>query len=133
LLLDQTFLAGLGNIYVDEALWEARLHPLQPAATLSSTETEALWRAIRKVLRRALVRGGTRLGLGQSNFQSILSRPSEGGGVLKVFHRAGSPCFRCGHPVMRSVVGQRGTHTCPRCQVLRPLPAQNPEVAGMLP
>ncbi len=130
LLLDQTFIAGLGNIYVDEALWEARLHPLQPASSLATREVQALLRAIRRVLRRGLARGGTRLGTGQGNFQSLLPRYENDTAALKVFRRSGNPCPRCGHPVLRSTVGQRGTHTCPRCQVLHQAHSKNRSVAG---
>jgi formamidopyrimidine-DNA glycosylase len=115
LLLDQNFLAGLGNIYVDEALWAAGLHPLRPAAALNRTQVDALHRAIRRVLRRGLANGGTRLGHGQSNFQSVQHRETASA-PLNVFQRHGQPCPRCGSPVQRLVVAQRGTHVCLRCQ-----------------
>jgi formamidopyrimidine-DNA glycosylase len=120
LLLDQRVIAGLGNIYVDEALWEARLHPLQPAGSLSRRQVQALWRAIGTVLQRALSRGGTRLGEGQGNFHALQPRQENGSDALQVFRREGAPCPRCGRTLVRTVVCQRGTHTCPRCQALRP-------------
>lgn len=116
LLLDQTFIAGLGNIYVDEALWDARLHPCRKAAALAAHEIKALHRAIRKVLRRGLRNNGTSLGAGQSNFNSIGEQPGRNREALKVFRCTGRACPRCGTPIARITVGQRSTHICPRCQ-----------------
>ncbi len=116
LLLDQSVLAGLGNIYVDEALWEARLHPLRPASDLSAAEIRALHRAVRRVLRRGLANGGTSLGHGQGNFSATTRGAGENGKALKVFRRTGQNCPRCQTAIQRLVVGQRSTHVCPCCQ-----------------
>jgi formamidopyrimidine-DNA glycosylase len=116
LLLDQKVLAGLGNIYVDEALWEARLHPLRPAADLSADEIRALHRAVRRVLRRGLANGGTSLGHGQGNFSATSRGAGTNRNALKVFRRTDQGCPRCGETIRRLVVGQRSTHICPRCQ-----------------
>ena len=116
LLLNQAFLAGLGNIYVDEALWEASLHPQRRAETLSAAETRLLWRSIRKVLRLGVRRMGTSLGTGKGNFYSVAGRRGRNQDQLKVFRRTGEPCPRCATPIARMVVAQRGTHLCPRCQ-----------------
>ncbi|MFO7495053.1 MAG: bifunctional DNA-formamidopyrimidine glycosylase/DNA-(apurinic or apyrimidinic site) lyase [Desulfobacterales bacterium] len=116
LLLDQTFIAGLGNIYVDEALWDARLHPCRRAASLAANEIQALHRAIRTVLRRGLRNNGTSLGAGQSNFNSIGERRGSNREALRVFRRTGLDCPRCRTPIARIIVGQRSTHICPRCQ-----------------
>ena len=116
LLLDQSTVAGLGNIYVDEALWRARLHPCRQAGTLAPAETARLHAAIRKVLREAVDIGGTSLGDGRANFYSVAGRRGRHADNLRVFRRTGAPCPRCGRPVVRIVVGQRGTHLCPRCQ-----------------
>ena len=116
LLLDQTFIAGLGNIYVDEALWDARIHPCRIAATLSTGETKALHRAIPKVLKRGLKNLGTTLGTGKSNFYSVARHRGRNQDQLKVFRRSGLPCPRCNTPVERIIVGQRSTHICPNCQ-----------------
>ncbi len=116
LLLDQTFLAGLGNIYADEALWEARLHPRTEAASLAGAQVEALHRAIRTVLARGLRNRGTSLGDGEANWRSLGRRRGANGAALKVFRRTGEPCPRCGAPIERRIVGQRATHICPRCQ-----------------
>jgi formamidopyrimidine-DNA glycosylase len=116
LLLDQSFLAGLGNIYVDESLWLARLHPLRRAHTLSAAEARRLHRAIHDVLTRALAANGTTLGAGHANFYSVAGRRGRHADALRVFRRHGEPCPRCGRPIERTVVGQRGTHLCPSCQ-----------------
>jgi formamidopyrimidine-DNA glycosylase len=108
LLLDQTFLAGLGNIYTDEALFRARLHPLTPASALTRAEATALLTAIREVLREGIAHCGTSL-----DWIYPDGRMQE---FLRVYGRAGAPCTACGAPIVRAVLGQRGTWTCPRCQ-----------------
>ncbi len=116
LLLDQRFLAGLGNIYVDEALWEARIHPLRQASRLTSAQVSRLCSAIGEVLRRGIEAQGTSLGAGRTNFYSVAGRRGENADNLRVFRRQGSPCPRCATILRRIVVGQRATHLCPRCQ-----------------
>ncbi len=112
LLLDQSLLAGLGNIYVDEALWEARIHPARAADSLSSSEITELHSAIRDVLWRAVERCGTTL----RDFRDAANRPGSNQFSLAVYHRTGEPCLRCGTPIVRCVLAQRGTHYCPHCQ-----------------
>ncbi len=119
LLLAQSFIAGLGNIYVDEALWEAKLHPCRLSSTISETEAKALHRAIRKVLRRGLKNLGTTLGAGKANFYSIEQRQGRNREELKVFQRTEQPCPRCKTIIERMIVGQRSTHICPTCQKLK--------------
>ncbi len=114
LLLNQRFLAGLGNIYTDEALWRARLHPLRRADTLNGEEVARLQRAIREVLEEAIASGGTTLP--DVAYQRPDGRSGEFAGLLAVYGRDGQPCPRCGTPIVRIVVGGRGTHVCPRCQ-----------------
>jgi formamidopyrimidine-DNA glycosylase len=113
LLLNQRFIAGLGNIYVDEALYRARLHPCRTADTFSEDEIGRLYRAVRAVLRQALEHHGT-------SFDGIFVRPQGQEGRqqegLLVYGQAGEPCARCSTPIERIVVGGRGTHLCPRCQ-----------------
>jgi formamidopyrimidine-DNA glycosylase len=116
LLLDQTFIAGLGNIYVDEALWESRIHPCRTAASLSEAEVRALHRAIPKVLKRGIQNLGTSLGTGKTNFYSIAKHQGRNRDELKVFRQTGRPCRRCRTAIRRIIVGQRSTHICPRCQ-----------------
>ena len=117
LLLDQHFLAGLGNIYTDEALWLARIHPCRRADSLCLEEAVALHRAIRKVLRQGLRNMGTTLGNADANFYSVAGRRGRNRDRLNVFRRTGQKCPRCRQStVVRIVVGQRGTHICPHCQ-----------------
>lgn len=116
LLLDQSFLAGLGNIYVDEALWDAGLHPTRPSDTLTVEDIRRLHRAIRKVLRRGLRNMGTTLGTGQTTFYSVAGHRGRNRDQLNVFRRTGLPCPRCRTAIVRLVVGQRSTHVCPTCQ-----------------
>ena len=118
LLLDQTFIAGLGNIYVDEALWDAKLHPNRKADTLSTREIKALHRAIPKVLNRGLKNLGTSLGTGETNFYSVARHRGRNKDELMVFRRTALPCRRCKRPIERIIVGQRSTHICTRCQKL---------------
>jgi formamidopyrimidine-DNA glycosylase len=115
LLLHQRFLAGLGNIYADEALHRARIHPLQPAATLSARRAERLHEAILEVLKEAIAAGGSSIsdyvdGGGRSGRFQLLHR---------VYGREGQPCPACGTAVRRIVAAQRGTWFCPRCQPCR--------------
>jgi formamidopyrimidine-DNA glycosylase len=116
LLLNQNFIAGLGNIYADEALWRAQIHPLRSAATLTSDEIVSLHAGIVSILSDAIQSGGTSLSDNQYR------QPDGGAGayqaLLAVYGRAGADCPRCGAGVERLVVGQRGTHFCPGCQKL---------------
>jgi len=116
LLLDQSFIAGLGNIYVDEALWDAGLHPNRIAASLSMPEIKALHRAIPRVLSRGLKNLGTSLGTGETNFYSVARHRGRNKDELKVFRRTDLPCPRCKTPIKRIIVGQRSTHICSKCQ-----------------
>lgn len=118
LLLDQTFLAGLGNIYVDEALWEAYLHPLQPANTLTSSQARSLYQGIIRVLTRGIDSQGTTLGSGQTNYYRLDGTKGSHQQLLNVFRRTGQSCPRCGHLIERLIVSQRSTHICPHCQPL---------------
>jgi formamidopyrimidine-DNA glycosylase len=120
LLLDQTVLAGLGNIYVDEALWDAHLHPCRISSAVSRKDAAVLHRAIRKVLKRGLKNMGTTLGTGRANFYSVGRRSGRNRDQLNAFRRTGQPCPRCKTPVERIIVGQRSTHICPACQKQSP-------------
>jgi formamidopyrimidine-DNA glycosylase len=110
LLLDQRFIAGLGNIYVDEALWDAGLHPERTADSLEPADVRRLHRAIRKVLRRGLKNLGTTLGTGATTFYSLAQNRGRNKDQLKVFRRTGAPCPCCRQPIERLIVGQRSTH-----------------------
>lgn len=113
LLLDQKRLAGLGNIYADEALFEAGLHPLRAPASLATPEVAGLHQAIREVLDRAIARTGP-----WRYYRTGTTPEGEPEPYLQVYDRAGQPCPRCGMPISRIVVAGRGTHLCPRCQPL---------------
>ncbi|MBU4199919.1 MAG: bifunctional DNA-formamidopyrimidine glycosylase/DNA-(apurinic or apyrimidinic site) lyase [Verrucomicrobia bacterium] len=119
LLLDQAFLAGLGNIYTDEALWEARLHPRRRAETLNQAEARSLFLAIRKILKRGIRYAGTSLGSGKSNFSGLKGRRGRHQEFLRVYQQTGEPCSRCGSLIRRLKIGQRSTHICPTCQMDR--------------
>ncbi len=125
LLLDQAFIAGIGNIYADEALWRARLHPLRRAASLHPPDEARLYREVRAVLTEAIERRGSSV--------DDYTAPDGDGAMqehLQVYQRAGAPCFRCSRPVRRIVVGQRATHFCSWCQRL-PAP-DRPGTAAIL-
>jgi formamidopyrimidine-DNA glycosylase len=112
LLLDQTFIAGVGNIYADEALWRARLHPLRAADTLTPADVRRLHRAVRQVLREGIANRGVSF----SDYVGADGEPGANAERLAVYRRTGEPCYRCGRRIERIVVGQRSTHFCPRCQ-----------------
>jgi formamidopyrimidine-DNA glycosylase len=114
LLLNQAFLAGLGNIYADEALFVARLHPLRKADTLTLDEEEALYGAIRLVLARAIAGRGTTLD--DQGYRDASGQAGSFQEQIAVYGRTGAPCATCRNPIERIVVGGRSTHFCPRCQ-----------------
>ena len=111
-ILDQSTVAGVGNIYADEALWRARIHPLRPAAGLGPAEVRSLHRAIRAALFAGIARQGATL----RDYRA--PDGSEGGmqDEFKVYGRDGEPCPRCGREIAKIRVAGRGTHFCPRCQ-----------------
>jgi formamidopyrimidine-DNA glycosylase len=112
LLLNQKFLRSLGNIYVDEALFAAGIHPLAMAARLSDRRLERLHQAVVEILQEAIAAGG-------SSISDYVDADGARGNFQhrhQVYGRAGEPCPRCGHGIERMVVGQRGTHLCRRCQ-----------------
>ena len=112
-LLDQRTLAGLGNIYVDEALWYARLHPLRPAGGVAADELRRLHRGIRRALELGIRRQGSTL----SDYRLPDGSPGSMQDEFRAYGRAGEPCDRCGRPISKTRVGGRGTWYCPRCQV----------------
>lgn len=115
LLLNQTFIAGVGNIYADESLWYAKIHPLRDATTLTDKEASDLYNAIRRVFRKAIGVGGTSF---DATYKRINGSSGEFQEDLRVVGRAGEPCYRCGTPILKTVVGQRGTYYCPNCQTV---------------
>ncbi len=118
LLLDQSIICGLGNIYVDEALWQAGIHPRALSDSLSEHQIKRLRYAIPSVLRRGIKNGGTSLGAGYGNYTSLAGRVGGNSLSLKVYGRADMPCVECGELIRKITVAQRGTHFCPACQPL---------------
>lgn len=112
LLLNQEFLVGLGNIYVDEALYRAAIHPEQSASTLKPKQVESLYKSIVETLTEAVNQGG-------SSIKSYVNGQGEMGMFqqsLDVYGKKDEPCNKCGTPIIRMVVAGRGTHICPKCQ-----------------
>jgi formamidopyrimidine-DNA glycosylase len=114
LLLDQRIVAGLGNIYADEALFRAGIHPLRPGNTLAPGEIAALRDAIQATLLMGIEHGGTTFG----RHRDIYDEAGTNLDYIEVYRRTGQPCVRCGTPIQRIVVTQRGTHFCSHCQPL---------------
>jgi formamidopyrimidine-DNA glycosylase len=109
LLLDQTFLAGLGNIYTDEALHLAKLHPLSASDSVTKKQAKGLWRAVREVLEEGIRHNGASI--------DWVYRGGDFQNHFRVYGQTGKPCPVCGTTIERITVGQRGTHYCPQCQV----------------
>ncbi|MFI5388421.1 MAG: bifunctional DNA-formamidopyrimidine glycosylase/DNA-(apurinic or apyrimidinic site) lyase [Candidatus Eremiobacterales bacterium] len=112
LLLDQKRIAGVGNIYANEALFRARIRPRRPAGRLSARERIALVAALRRVLLRAIESRGSSV----DDYVDAEGLPGDFQKKLNVYGRAGLPCRRCRTPIKRIVLGQRGTFYCPACQ-----------------
>jgi len=112
LLLDQSVLRGVGNIYADESLWRAGIHPARLAAQLSRTDLARLRQAIRYVLRWAIRLGGSSI----SDFVDAEGNPGEFQIRHRAYHRHGKPCFRCGTTIRQMIVAGRSSHFCPKCQ-----------------
>jgi len=126
-LLDQGLIAGLGNIYVDEALWRSRIHPLTASNSLSETSLRRLLRAIRHVLRLSIRNQGTTF----SSFENPYGESGNNASYLKVYGRSRerAVCDRCGGPLERLVVAGRGTVLCPHCQIL---PVESSTASGLI-
>lgn len=119
LLLDQTVIAGLGNIYADEALWEAGIHPLALAQQLRKETISKLHKSIVNVLSRGVRNSGTTLGRNELNYYSVGKRSGRNQDELRVFRKTGQPCPRCQTKILRIIVGQRSSHICLKCQKRR--------------
>jgi formamidopyrimidine-DNA glycosylase len=116
LLLDQSFVAGVGNIYADEALFEARLDPRRRAGTLLEDEISKLWKAVRRVIESGVRNGGTSLGDGQGNYVDLNGEAGGHREKVKVYGRSGQPCVVCGQPLHKTQIAQRTTVFCEHCQ-----------------
>ncbi|MBE3561140.1 MAG: bifunctional DNA-formamidopyrimidine glycosylase/DNA-(apurinic or apyrimidinic site) lyase [Ktedonobacteraceae bacterium] len=123
LLLDQRVVAGVGNIYADEALYQAGIHPLRRADSLTSDEIESLHKGIVTVLTLGIEHGGTSF----NDYRDLWGEAGENYSHMRVYHQQGRPCARCGSLIERIVVAQRSTHFCPGCQRLSaPAPLSPP-------
>ncbi|MBZ6371541.1 MULTISPECIES: bifunctional DNA-formamidopyrimidine glycosylase/DNA-(apurinic or apyrimidinic site) lyase [Microbacterium] len=112
-LLDQTVLSGIGNIYADEALWAARIHPETPAAALSARAAGRLLADVRAVLQKALAEGGTSF---DAQYVNVNGQAGYFAHSLNAYGRTSQPCPRCGTPIVRVSFTNRSSHFCPRCQ-----------------
>jgi len=110
LIMDQHFIAGMGNIYTDEALYRAQLHPLKRSNTLTKEQSACLLDSLRSVLKEGICRNGASI--------DWVYRGGDFQNHFNVYGRAGDPCPTCGTLIERLVVGQRGTHICPHCQCM---------------
>ncbi len=115
-LLDQERLSGIGNIYADESLWAARLHPEQPASTVSARKARELLEAVRAVLRKALAEGGTSF---DAQYVNVNGQSGYFSHSLNAYGQHGKACPRCGGLIIREQFMNRSSHFCPRCQRLR--------------
>ena len=114
LLMDQKFLAGVGNIYSDEALWLAKIHPKRAASSLTSTEVEKLYQAIKE----SLTTGIKHKGAPSSSYVNLGGEKGVFLTYANAYHRTGLPCNRCKTPIIRLKIGSRSAHFCPACQTL---------------
>jgi len=112
LLLNQKLIAGLGNIYADESLWLARIHPERIASQIKPAEIKKLYQAINQVIKKALKYRGTTF----NNYVDSSGQKGSFSNFLKVYGRQGEKCANCGHPIQKKKVAGRGTHYCPSCQ-----------------
>jgi formamidopyrimidine-DNA glycosylase len=112
LLLDQSVLRGVGNIYADESLWRARIHPARMGSKLSEKETQTLRRVLQEILNRAIVMRGSSI----SDFLDANGEPGEYQRHHRAYGREGKPCYRCRTPIRRVIVAGRSSHFCPKCQ-----------------
>lgn len=113
-LLDQTVIAGVGNIYADESLWGAKIHPQRLVSTITVAEFEVLYDELREVMNLAIKKGGST----DRNYVNAEGKRGSYMDFARVFRREGKPCPRCGTIIVKTKVAGRGTHVCPHCQVL---------------
>lgn len=112
--MDQKVISGVGNIYANEALWLAKIHPLTAAVALSGKQVKELYQALLKVLRDGLRLGGATIA--DEKYRSIYGERGKYEEVVRVYQKKGKPCPRCGTEIKYLKVGQRGTFICEKCQ-----------------
>ena len=113
-LMEQTVIAGIGNIYSDEILWQAKIHPFKEVSRLSDQELKKIYKSMQDILLKAIKRGGESI----SDFRRISGEKGEFDPLRKVYRREGKPCLRCGTEIQRKKIGGRSSHFCPSCQSL---------------
>jgi formamidopyrimidine-DNA glycosylase len=111
-LMDQKFLAGVGNIYASESLYKAKIHPQRVASTLDLEEVGKLYKSLREILKEAIKYRGTSV----DSYRDVKDKKGDYEARLKVYGREGKPCYNCGKPIRRIELGGRGTFFCPNCQ-----------------
>ena len=114
-LLDQTVIAGIGNIYADESLWGAKIHPATLTGVLAQVQLEKLYEEVRLVMNLSIEKGGST----DRNYVNAEGKKGSYIDFARVFHRQGLPCPRCGTLIIKTKVAGRGTHLCPRCQKVK--------------
>jgi formamidopyrimidine-DNA glycosylase len=112
LLMDQKFLAGVGNIYASESLYKAKIHPQRVAFTLTKEEVGKLYKSLQEILKEAIKYRGTSV----DSYRDVEGKKGDYAARLKVYGREGKPCYNCGKPIRRIELGGRGTFFCPNCQ-----------------
>jgi formamidopyrimidine-DNA glycosylase len=117
-LLDQSILAGIGNIYADEALWESQIHPERFCNTLLLSEIKCLYISIKNVLTRGIENQGTSLGKGKTNYRDLNGKSGQNKEKVNAYGRGGFPCLRCQTELKKIKLAQRGTTFCPKCQII---------------
>jgi formamidopyrimidine-DNA glycosylase len=115
-LLDQTVVAGVGNIYADESLWGAKIHPQRLVGTITEEEFTRLFTELRSVMNTAIEKGGST----DKNYVNAEGKRGSYLSFARVFRREGKPCPRCGTTIIKFKAAGRGTHICPHCQILSP-------------
>lgn len=115
-LMDQALIAGIGNIYADEILWESKIHPLSISNQIPKVKVDEIYHAIKKILNKAIELRGT----STSDFRDTKGKKGKFGEIISVYRRNGLPCQRDGRPIKRITLGSRGTHFCDFCQVRYP-------------
>ena len=112
--MDQNVIVGIGNIYADEILWQAKIHPFKPANKLSNEELKEIFLAMKQILQKAVNLRGTSI----SDYRDTAGKSGKYGKIKKVYQREDEPCFRCKTPIKRIKIGGRSSHFCPKCQDL---------------
>ena len=113
-LMNQTVIAGIGNIYSDEILWQAKIHPFKEVSKLLERELEKTYQAMREILQKAIKRGGESI----SDFRRISGEKGGFDPLRRIYRREGEKCFRCGTKIKKIKMGGRSAHFCPKCQKL---------------